>query len=156
MFSSLSENFTWDEAEITTHREFDNTIPPELESIIRNTAYGMERIRFILKTPVIISSWYRSPEINVAVGSSKTSQHIKGEAVDFISPKFGRPVSVAKKLVDEKKYIKFDQLILEHTWLHVSFSGDPNRPQRGEVLSLLKNKKYTFGLTDSNGNPYYG
>jgi len=160
--AELTEHFTWAEAEITTHREIENTIPSELFSVIRNTAYGMERIRTVLGTPIIISSWYRNPELNTAVGSGDYSQHPKGEAVDWISPRYGSPVVVAKKLIQFAEYIKFDQLILEHTWIHTSFKSDPTAKSRGEVLSLLSKadpktgRQYADGLTDKMGNPYYG
>ena len=42
-------------------------------------------------TPVVISSGYRCPELNAAVGGSKTSQHMKAQAIDFTCPGFGDP-----------------------------------------------------------------
>jgi len=97
--------------------------------------------------PMVISSGYRSEELCEAIGSSKNSQHAKGEAADF--EMFG---------VDNKelaKYIKnnlvFDQLILEFYnpddpssgWVHCSYNKEENRKQ-----SLLYNgKDYTEWLT---------
>lgn len=157
----LTEHFAWQEAEATTHREIDNTIPVTLFKVIRNTAQGMERIRSALAAPIHISSWYRCHELNEAVGGSKESQHTRGEAVDWICPRYGSPVLVVKKLLQFQEYLDFDQLILEHTWIHTSFQSDPARKNRGEVLSLLKRpdpktgKRYASGLTDPMGNPYY-
>jgi len=151
----LTEHFTWAEAEITSHRSIDNTLPEELKPIIQKTAYGMERVRTCLNVPIIVSSWYRCPELNAAVGSKDTSQHLKGEAVDWIAPQYGTPVVVAKKLLQYQEYINWDQLILEHTWIHISFKSDPTVANRGQVLSLLQNGSYSVGLTDKQGNPYY-
>lgn len=151
----LTNHFTWAEAEVTTHRDIDNRIPRELFDTIIKTAQGMERVRTVLSDAILVSSWYRCPELNAAIGSKNTSQHILGEAVDWICPSFGEPVAVAQRLLRYKDYVKFDQLILEHTWIHTSFKADPASTNRGEVLSLLKNGGYSPGLTDNMGNPYY-
>lgn len=152
----LTEHFTWEEAEITNHRQYDNSIPEDLKSAVLNTAHGMERVRSILGTPILVSSWYRCLDLNRAIGSNnETSQHPLGEAVDWISPTYGIPVVVAKKLLKHQDYIKWDQLILEHTWIHISFKADPTIAQRGQVLSLLQSGGYAQGLTDKSGNPYY-
>jgi Peptidase M15 len=152
---SLSTYFSWAEANITNHRGVDNTIPNDLRLAIKNTAQKMDIIRRLLSAPIIVSSWYRSPTLNKLVGGSKTSQHMKGEAVDFICPGFGEPKDVCKHLVNFTKEINFDQLILEHSWVHISFNALPTIKQRNQVLSLLKNKKLAHGLTDTNGNPLF-
>ena len=93
---------------------------------------GMERVRNSLGQPVLITSGYRSPEVNRAIGGSATSQHCQGLAADFICPSFGTPRAVARHLMERGSEIRFDQLIYEGTWVHVSFV--PGRP-RGEVLT---------------------
>jgi hypothetical protein len=152
---TLSNHFTWAEAEVTNHRNIDNSIPEELWPTIKTTAYGMERIRTVLAFPIITLSWYRCLELNRAIGSVSTSQHPLGEAVDWICPKYGTPLQVVLKLAKFSDFLRFDQLILEHTWVHVSFK-DPNSRPRNEVLTLLRNKKYALGITDVDGNKYYG
>ena len=142
----LSPNFTWAEAEITQHRSIDNTIPPELWTAVQNTAKQMERVRACLGTPILVSSWYRCPELNKVIGSKSTSQHLKGEAVDFISPKYGTPKFVALELNKPADWLKFDQLLLEHTWIHISFPSDPNRVARKEVLTLAQNGSWQKGI----------
>ena len=150
----LTEHFSLEEASTTSHRSLDNTIPPELEAAVKNTAKKMERVRALLDDKGIhINSWYRSPEVNAAVGGSKTSQHMKGEAVDFICPRFGTPLDIVKKLSNFPELLKYDQIILEHTWVHISFPSDPNAIPRNQVLTLLNNKHYAIGITDKLGNP---
>lgn len=150
--STLTTNFTWAEAEITSFRDIDNTIPPDIYPAIINTATKMERIREILKHSILINSWYRCFLLNTAVGSNnKTSVHPKGEAVDFICPGYGAPVDVVKRLVANSSILKYDQIILEHTWVHISFPSVPSVKPRGQVLTLLSNKKYAVGITDKNG-----
>ena len=118
-----------------------------IENLTELCTQVLEPTRRNFGKPMVISSGYRSEELCEAIGSSKNSQHAKGEAADF--EMFG---------VDNKelaKYIKnnlvFDQLILEFYnpddpssgWVHCSYSKEENRKQ-----SLLYNgKDYTEWLT---------
>lgn len=148
----LSTNFTLQEAcisETASRLSIDNSIPSHLISTLEKTAIGMERVRAVLDNkPININSWYRSLLLNRALNSKDSSQHRTGEAVDFICPAYGCPVDIAKRLVDRHPNIRYDQLILEHTWIHISFNNNP----RGQVLSLLSNGSYSTGLTDRQGN----
>lgn len=111
----------------------DNTPDVAAANNLRNVlAPGMERIRNLLRVPAFISSGYRSSAVNAAVHGSVASQHLKGEAADFISPEAGTPKSIALLLAKHQPEIRFDQLIFEGSWVHVSFTaGKP----RGSVLT---------------------
>lgn len=147
-----SQHFSWAEASITNHRAFDNRVPIDLFPVIIKTAAHMESVKASLDfKPILISSWYRSRGVNIAVGSSMSSQHTTGEAVDFIAPKFGSPLAVCQRLEKYKETLKFDQLIYEHTWVHISFVANPDVKPRMQVLTLLNNKKYAVGITDKFG-----
>ena len=52
--------------------------------------------------------------------SSLLKAHPKGFAADFICSQFGTPLKIVQALAKSK--IKFDQLIMEQTWVHVSFA----------------------------------
>lgn len=118
---SLSEFVT---SQTAARLGIDNTPPQAVMRAILRTATGMEGVRTLLGAPIIISSGYRSPELNKAIGGAKNSQHVKGEAVDFICPGYGIPLKICKSIVASG--IKFDQLIQEGKWVHISFS-DANR-----------------------------
>ena len=152
----LSEHFTLDEAtmsETASRKGIDNSHPaPEIITTASKTAVKMEKVRLILGAPITINSWIRCLDLNRALGSKDSSQHVLGEAVDFISPHFGSPLDVCKCLIDNKWAVNFDQLILEHTWVHISWNSTPNAVQRNQVLSLLSGGHYATGLTDMNGN----
>jgi hypothetical protein len=154
----LTEHFSLEEvtqSSLASRSGIDNSLPPKLIDAVTSTAKGMERVRALLgNLPVSITSWYRCPELNMALGSKLTSQHVKGEAVDFICPAFGTPLQICKRLLYVKELIRFDQLILEHTWIHISWKADPATPQRSQVLSLLATGGYAAGLTDRNGVSY--
>jgi hypothetical protein len=129
----------------------DNSHPSQDVILVAiNTAKNMEKVRTLLGNPIHIDSWIRCLQLNRALGSKDTSQHIKGEAVDFICVEFGTPYDICKAIINSG--ISFDQLILEHTWVHISFKSDTSiQANRGQVLSLLATGKYATGLTDKYG-----
>ena len=135
-------------SQTATRKDIDNKPTLDhIENLTELCTQVLEPTRRNFGKPMVISSGYRSEELCEAIGSSKNSQHAKGEAADF--EMFG---------VDNKelaKYIKnnlvFDQLILEFYnpddpssgWVHCSYSKEENRKQ-----SLLYNgKDYTEWLT---------
>jgi len=133
----LSKNFTLNE--LTKSQEalrygIDNT--PN-EEHIQNLKILCEKIlqplRDFYGMPVSISSGYRSTALCVAIGSSPTSQHTRGEAADFEI--FGVP---NKELADFiVSNLDYDQCILEFWnenepnsgWVHCSYSSKYNRRQ---------------------------
>lgn len=129
-------------SETALDRGIDNMPSAEIKKQLHFTAAGMERLRAYIGFPIKITSGYRSLELNKAVGGSEGSQHIKGEACDFRCSAFGTPRQVALYLEPKVKILGIDQLILEHSWIHVSFTLNP----RYEVLSLLGNGKYMTGI----------
>lgn len=150
----LSPYFTLEEAiqsDTALRLNIDNTPDAGTIIIMKTAALGMERVRAVLNAPVNVNSWYRCPHLNTVVGSFNTSQHLKGEAIDFRS--LLSPLEICRKLIENVDTINYDQLILEHTWVHISFAILTGKP-RHQVLSLLANKKYAQGLTDINGIMY--
>lgn len=156
MPTNLSDHFTLEEAVISqtaSRQNIPNVPTVDIQIVMMKTARCLERIRALLQEPIIISSWYRSPALNHAVGGVPNSQHQTGEAVDFICPSFGTPADICKKIILYPELVSFDQLILEHTWIHISFSAVPTSPNRKQVLSLLQSGHYASGLTDNQGVP---
>lgn len=84
----------------------------------------LQPIRDHFDKPVIISSGYRSPELNRAIGGSSKSQHMKGEAADFEITGIDN-YELAKWI---ERNLNYDQLILEFYtgensgWIHVGYS----------------------------------
>lgn len=151
----ISDHFSWQEVFHTNHREIDNDV--EDDSIllnVLNTAKRMEAVRALLGVPLTVTSWYRNTVLNAAVGGAKSSDHLHGNAVDFIAPQYGTPLDICRSIIRVKELIGFKQLILEHTWVHISFSPIPNTQPKLEVLSLLSGGKYATGLTNQFGVPF--
>jgi hypothetical protein len=127
----------------------DNAPPPEALANLRRVARGLDRVRRLLGHPLEISSGYRAPAVNVAVGGVAHSQHTRGEAVDFVCPGYGPPAEVARAIRDSD--IAFDQCILEFgRWVHLSFSAAPRR----RTLTLYSAADgYLDGLVAPDGAP---
>lgn len=127
----LSKNFTLTEftlSQTASRLGIDNTPSSEVITNLIRTAEGMEEVRLLLKGNAIhISSGYRGPALNKAIGGSRTSQHMTGEACDFTCPGFGTVDEIIQVIINSG--IQFDQCILEfNSWIHISFS-DLNRKQ---------------------------
>lgn len=138
----LTEHFTLEEfthSDIAVRKGMDNTPDPDTLEVLKQTAAKLEDIRSLLGVPIHINSGFRSLKVNSAVGGSVSSQHCKGEAVDFIAPQFGTPQEICRAILDST--IEFDQLIHEGAWVHISFSDDP----RHSVLTAhFGNGKTTY------------
>ena len=79
--------------------------------------------------PIRISSGYRNPQLNRAIGGSRKSQHCKGEALDLQFWKDGQMCN--QEIYDWvlKQEIEFDQMINEfdYAWIHISLKEKDNR-----------------------------
>lgn len=89
--------------------------------------------------PIRISSGYRSPQLNRAIGGSKKSQHCKGQALDLQFWKDGQMCNEEIYRWVLKSGVKFDQMINEFdfAWIHISLKEDKNRSM---VLEAYKDK----------------
>lgn len=102
----------------------DNTPPPELLPRMILLAELLERIRLHLGAPVNVTSGYRCPPLNRAVGGVTSSDHTQGHAADIVAPGFGSATDVAASLAPQVSVLGIGQLILEGVkgkqWVHVS------------------------------------
>ena len=163
---SLSEHFSFEEGSVSStavRLGINNTPPEALIDNMKVAAEGMERVRKALgNVPIHVDSWFRCEALERIIAAKdflrwcrvhnhpaadpnswklyfSTKGHPKGFAVDFISPSFGTPLDIVKALVKTK--IKFDQIIQEQDWVHISFAP----AMRGEVLTARFH----------NGEPHY-
>ena len=126
---NLSKYFSLREltfSKIAEDHGIDNTPTPDILETLKYTASQLDKVRELLGKPVNISSGYRCLQVNRRLGSKDTSQHLKGEAVDFKCELFGSPKKVFDKIRESD--IQFDQLILEfNSWVHISFVKEGGR-----------------------------
>ena len=134
---NISKYISYKEAitsQTATRNKIENT-PNELElvcmQLVALRVFDVVREHF--NVPIRVSSFFRSLALNKAVGGSKTSQHVKGQAIDMQGS--GK---ISNKMIFEyiKDNLDFDQLIWEFgtdknpAWVHVSYvSKEKNRKQ---------------------------
>ena len=104
-----------------------------------------EPVRIHFKVPIKVNSFFRSPDLNKAIGGSTKSQHCKGQAID-IDDTYGK-VTNAEMYWWIKENLDFDQMIWEFgnndnpNWVHVSYvSPEENR---NRCLKAYKDKGKT-------------
>ena len=133
----LSHHFTLEEltfSETAIRHNYPNDPPDELLPNLRALAAALEMVRYRLGHPVLISSCYRSPQVNAAVGGSRSSAHMKGLAADFRCPNFGEPLKVAAEIADIA--FDFDQIIHEYgRWVHLGIAA-PGETGRRQLLTI--------------------
>ena len=121
---------------LDTSAKADQTIVRNLKALSENI---LEPLRNYACQPIVISSGYRCPALNKAVGGSKMSQHLTGEACDIHIPSISQGRLWLEWIMDNTS---FDQLIWERNkggthWIHVSYKADPTK-NRHQVLRMLK------------------
>jgi hypothetical protein len=115
-------------SQTAARKGIDNTATPEIVANLKRVAATLEEVRALLGAPILVSSGYRSPALNKAIGGSPTSAHMHGLAADFTAPGFGTVLQVARKI--SASTIAYDQLIYEFgTWVHIGLSSDGLRQQ---------------------------
>lgn len=132
----ISEHITYEEAtkSVTAIRNnISNTPTPEVLIRMKEVANAcFEPLRKWYAKAIKVNSFFRCTLLNEKVGGSKTSQHVKGEAIDMDAGSRAEN----KKLYDWcKANLIFDQLIWEYgdgsgpDWVHISFRKGNNRNQ---------------------------
>ena len=115
--------------------------PGELANL-QALAIALEHVRALLGgVPMIISSGYRSREVNRMVGGSATSWHMAGLAADFIAPAFGSPFEICQRI--QASPLEFEELGLEFSWVHYAIRT--TRPGAREVWTKVR-RGYSPGL----------
>ena len=141
----LSDHFSLGEMCKTKHKTADGNIPSHVAiENLKNICEGwLENLRYSYNAlyggngeeeiPVIITSGYRSPEVNRLAGGAATSNHLTGCAVDIRCMGKEQMIRYAGILLDIADGTKrdFDELIMEQRgnvcWLHFAVRPKDNR-----------------------------
>jgi hypothetical protein len=117
---------------IAREKGISNIPPPVVVQNLGRLASLLQQVRSLLgDLPIKITSGYRSPELNKAVGSKPTSMHVFGLAADFVCSSFGPPLRICRAIAGSA--LQFDQVIHEFgRWVHIGLAlpGAPNRRQQ--------------------------
>ena len=133
-----------------TRRGIDNTPDNKQLSNMELVAEKVfEPLREWVGGPIKINSFFRSPELNTAIGGSNKSQHCKGQAMD-IDDTFG-VVANSEMYHWIKDNLDFDQMIWEFgdddnpDWVHVSYVSEENNRNRC-LKAERKNGKTVYSV----------
>lgn len=147
----LTNNFSLQEmikSETALRRDMDNT--PHSDEVVQNLTVLCEQVlqplRDAYNVGIKVNSGYRSPDVNAAVGGSRTSDHCKGQAADIEIPGVAN-ADLARYIADN---FNFTQLILEFYtqgipdsgWVHVSY--DVNNLKRQVMTAVKQNGRTVY------------
>jgi hypothetical protein len=113
--------------------------PEQLANMKDLAAAVFEPLRVHFNEPIRVNSFFRSVMLNDRIGGAKSSQHVKGKAID-ISGLNG--ITNAQLFNYIANHLEFDQLIWEFgtedepAWVHVSFTT--SRANRRKMLRAVK------------------
>jgi hypothetical protein len=146
----LSPNFTLAQlirSDTAERLGIDNHPGPDHVANLVRLAAALEDLLALLGRPLAISSGYRSPALNAAVGGAPHSRHALGLAVDFTCAGFGSPLVVARAIAGSP--LRFDQLIHEYgRWVHLGLEPDGMPPRRQSLTICDAASGYLNGLVD--------
>ena len=149
---NISEHISYKEAirSNTALRRGIENIPDvdQLENMKVIAEKVFEPLREWVGGPIKINSFYRSPELNVAIGGAKKSQHCHGQAIDIDDTYGGKFANLNAEMFKYARYhLKFDQMIWEFgdddnpAWIHISYVNEEENRQR--CLKAYKDKGKT-------------
>ena len=148
----LSKNLTLKEAiksNTATRKGIDNTPDQWAINNLKALAENIfQPIRDHFGVPIGVSSGFRGKDLNKAIGGSKYSQHMIGEALDLDADMYGK-VTNAEIFNYVKNNLDWDQMIWEFgddeepNWVHISYrEGGPNRKQIKRARRDEKGRTY--------------
>ena len=161
----LSKNFTLKEltrSNTALRLGIDNE--PSKEGIYKLTLLATEVLQPLRDClgALRITSGFRSPELNKAIGGSTKSQHCKYEAVDLQYFKRGKMDNIKIYQALKELALPFDQVILEFgdateyidpenpAWIHISYTLNDNRCQELVAYKDQNNKTKYRTVTNYN------
>jgi len=122
-FGELSQYFAWDEPGVWPSD--GGPIPMDVARTMVEVARAyMDPLR-VAFGPIRVTSWYRRPERNAAVGGSNTSAHLTGRAVDFVLLNGPNGYAAARRVADvlASRNLPWDQVIGYETGTHRQHLG---------------------------------
>lgn len=97
-----------------------------LDNLLNLIFYVLQPLRDKLGKPIIVTSGFRCQKLNQAVGGVPNSQHLTGQAVDIVVN--GMTIDQLIQFI-RLSDIRYDQLIHEGQWVHISYNHGKNRMQ---------------------------
>jgi len=139
----LSAGFNLDEFTISQvaerHGYHNQPNEIQIDNLTNLCANVLQPLRDLIQVPIVITSGFRSFDVNTIVGGASNSQHLEGKAADFIVPSMNL-ADVFNIIINK---LPFDQLIYEFgKWIHVSWNGERNRKEVLTSEMIASKTKY--------------
>jgi zinc D-Ala-D-Ala carboxypeptidase len=149
----LTEHFTKEElthSQTAARLGIDNTPPAAVfQNLVRLCDEILEPLRNAISRPLIVSSGYRCPALNLAVKGSKNSDHLRGLAADVTAPGMDLD-ELADKVRTLAPYIPLKQCIKEFgQWVHVSCTPS------ADVYEVDFNPQFLIASRNDKGETVY-
>jgi len=129
----MSAHFTLAEflhSDTAVAQNIENLPAWEDVELLARLADTMEKVRGILgASPIYITSGFRCPPLNKAVGGVSDSAHLFGCACDFVAPHYGDITDIIQAIQPAIAELEIDQLIHEGTWVHLGLAVPPAKPR---------------------------
>lgn len=135
-----------------TINDIDNTLPERLLDNALDLAQFLQTLRdrlcerYAADKAVLITSGYRSPELNAKVGGSKTSAHMQALAADIkVAGITSRDLALFIR--DEMSDVGYDQVINEYgQWVHVGLKPRGVKPRLQNLAAIRVNGKTQYRM----------
>lgn len=140
----ISRNFHLSELIITSTGLPNQPGPNEIDNLTLLVQKLLQPLRDALKAPIVVSSGFRSQAVNNAVGGSRSSQHMRGEAADIKVSGKTTNGATAIAIIRALERIPFDQAIFYHPSKggHIHLSYTEARPNRRQILYCNRKGDY--------------
>ena len=159
----LSPHFTLGELTKTSYHPLDGNIPSRvhINNMINLCENWLEELRFVYnelygdksqEIPVVITSGYRSEEVNRLCGGAKGSNHLTGCAVDIRCMGPEHQIRMACILLDiaDGSHRDFDELIMEKRgstrWIHFAVRPKERSATQGDACQSKNRRKILFDI----------
>lgn len=117
------------------------TDPKILTNLERLVKTVLQPLRDALGVPVIVSSGYRSPQVNTAVGGAPNSAHLYGLAADIVVRGL---TSTELSHYLARSNLPWDSLICEPSWVHIQIAEEGKEPRKRLMTAKVVNGKMKY------------
>lgn len=153
MATQLTKNFTIEEliaSSTATARKIDNTPNAPIRAHLQELASMLQSLREAWGGGIKVSSAYRCPKLNSAVGGASNSMHMQGYAAD-INPSNGDKAGFLKCVLEWAKTHNYDQIILEQcdskgipSWIHIGVKHSSKGVRKQKLTAKKVNGKWAY------------
>jgi len=147
MSKKLSTHFTLEEltaSDTAKKKGLDNTPNAEALANLARLAEFLEDVRVLFNAPILVTSAYRGPEVNAAIGGAKKSDHMDGRAAD-IKVKGVSVDEVVQAIIGSD--LSYDKVIREFAdsktggWTHLSIAETGKTPRKMKLIIDSKGQR---------------